>query len=133
MAKTYAEKLKDPRWQKKRLEVLNHYDFLCQICGDGESTLHVHHKQYIKGREVWDYDKEQLVCLCENCHENQHELDANFNDLIARLQLNGPGSKDEAYYLLAGFIGHQVPMTYDYEKRLYDIGSEAQNYWRSSK
>ena len=61
---TYAEQLLDPRWQKKRLEVLDYADFACEICGDDESTLHVHHKHYIRGRKVWEYDNEQLVCLC---------------------------------------------------------------------
>jgi len=78
--KTYAEKLKDPRWQKKRLEVLSDAEFQCELCGDTESTLHVHHKQYIKGHDVWEYERQQLACLCESCHENQHDLDVRFQD-----------------------------------------------------
>ena len=30
----YSEKLKDPRWQKKRLEILERDNFRCQYCGD---------------------------------------------------------------------------------------------------
>jgi len=41
---TYAEKLRDPRWQRRRLEKLDAADFHCESCGDGESTLHVHHR-----------------------------------------------------------------------------------------
>lgn len=44
---SYSEKLKDPRWQKKRLEVMESNEFCCEMCGDNESTLHVHHKEYL--------------------------------------------------------------------------------------
>ena len=66
---TYSEKLKDPRWQRKRLEILQRDDFTCQKCKDKESTLHVHHRIYLKGNDPWDYPDELLVTLCENCHE----------------------------------------------------------------
>lgn len=65
---TYKEKLKDPRWQKKRLEILERDNFTCCQCGDKEETLHVHHKGYIKGNEPWEYDNNYLETLCETCH-----------------------------------------------------------------
>lgn len=66
---TYSEKLKDPRWQKKRLEILKRDDFTCQWCGDKANTLHVHHLEYHKGRDPWNYDDDCLITLCVNCHE----------------------------------------------------------------
>ena len=42
----YAEKFKDPRWQKKRLEILERDDFSCRVCYDASNTLHVHHCFY---------------------------------------------------------------------------------------
>lgn len=30
----YKEKLKDPRWQKKRLQIFERDDWCCQKCGD---------------------------------------------------------------------------------------------------
>lgn len=68
---TYSEKLKDPRWQKKRLEVLNRDNFTCRICGDNTSTLHAHHKFYERGKEPWEYDIKHLVTLCEICHDSE--------------------------------------------------------------
>lgn len=65
---TYSEKLKDPRWQKKRLEILNRDEFTCQMCLDKESTLHVHHGYYEKNYNPWDYDSNTLHTVCENCH-----------------------------------------------------------------
>jgi len=67
----YADKFKDPRWQKKRLEILNRDKFTCQICGDDKSTLHVHHRYYTAGKEPWDYPNEAFVVLCEDCHEEE--------------------------------------------------------------
>lgn len=63
---TYAEKLKDPRWQKKRLEVLQRDDFTCKLCWDSKTTLHVHHKSY--HGDPWETPSEELVTYCEYCH-----------------------------------------------------------------
>jgi hypothetical protein len=68
---TYSEKLKDPRWQRLRLEVLDRDDFTCQICFDSTTTLSVHHRYYIKGREPWDYPLQLLITLCQPCHEEE--------------------------------------------------------------
>lgn len=65
---TYAEKLKHPKWQKKRLEILERDSFTCSYCGDTETTLHVHHLEY-KGKNPWDTPSDSLVCACEDCHE----------------------------------------------------------------
>ncbi len=70
--KSYSELLKDPRWQKKRLEVLNSDDFQCQWCGDKETTLHVHHFVY-KGKP-WEVELGDLATICEECHFIQHQL-----------------------------------------------------------
>jgi hypothetical protein len=69
----YYEKLKDPRWQKKRLEILERDEFTCQQCMDDKSTLNVHHRRYIKNRDPWDYPNDALITLCESCHEGEKE------------------------------------------------------------
>ncbi len=71
---TYSEKLKDPRWQKKRLEILERDKWTCQWCGDTQATLHVHHECYEKGEEPWDTWSELLTTVCETCHKVQHEM-----------------------------------------------------------
>ncbi|MDD5510875.1 MAG: hypothetical protein PHI12_08695 [Dehalococcoidales bacterium] len=67
----YAQKLKDPRWQKKRLEILARDEWTCQKCLDTESTLIVHHRLYISGNDPWDYPDDFLITLCETCHESE--------------------------------------------------------------
>ena len=64
---SYAEKLKDPRWQKKRLEILNRDSFTCLCCGSTKKTLHIHHRYYLKV-DPWDYPNDALDTLCESCH-----------------------------------------------------------------
>lgn len=70
--KSYSEKLKDPRWQKKRLEILQRDDFKCLCCGEKEKTLHVHHFQEDYSIEPWGHDNISLVTLCEDCHKLIH-------------------------------------------------------------
>lgn len=72
---TYIEKLRSPAWQKKRLETLQHKNFTCEVCGSTEKTLNVHHKEYFKDHEPWDYFVGQLSVLCEECHEEMHHFD----------------------------------------------------------
>jgi hypothetical protein len=69
MAKTYSEKLKDPRWQKMRLRVMERDNFTCRDCFSKEETLHVHHAFYEKGAQPWEYEDRYLITLCAGCHE----------------------------------------------------------------
>jgi hypothetical protein len=74
---TYSDKLKDPRWQKKRLEILERDNYSCNDCGtglNGGKTLHVHHKEYIFGKDPWDYSEENFITLCEGCHAARHNI-----------------------------------------------------------
>ncbi len=64
---TYPEKLLDPRWQKKRLLVLERDEFTCQSCGDTKSTLHVHHIKYSK--TPWSVKATSLITYCDFCHK----------------------------------------------------------------
>ncbi len=71
-ATPYWEKLKDPRWQKRRLEVFQAAGFECANCHASDQPLHAHHLRYKKGADPWDYNDRDIVCLCESCHEEWH-------------------------------------------------------------
>lgn len=64
---SYKDDYKDPRWQKKRLEILGRDKWKCVACGDDKATLHVHHCSY--GKKPWDVPDYVLQTLCEGCHE----------------------------------------------------------------
>lgn len=93
--KSYWEKLRDPRWQKKRLEILNRARFRCERCGDNENELHVHHGYYERGFDPWDYENETLWCLCGYCHEEVGKALVDINRTIA---LAGP---DEIHFIFS--------------------------------
>jgi len=78
----YKEQIKDGRWQKKRLEIMNRDGFKCRAC-KSENSLNVHHLYYLPGRMIWDYDNEGLVTLCENCHSIIHNDLAKISGIIA--------------------------------------------------
>lgn len=79
---TYAEKLKDPRWQKKRLEIFERDKWQCQSCGDKETTLNVHHRRYFPHLDPWECETNNLVTLCENCHRRENEVRPKMEQMI---------------------------------------------------
>lgn len=88
----YAKKLLDPRWQKKRLEILQRDNFTCKYCAATDKTLHVHHKHYIYGQDPWDYREDWLITLCAECHEIETEtMREAIADLTQELKLTFTG------------------------------------------
>lgn len=74
----YSEKLKNPKWQKKRLKIFERDGWECLSCGDKESTLCVHHLKY--GKEPWEVDDQFLETLCEDCHGCREAFDNYWGD-----------------------------------------------------
>lgn len=87
-ASEYAEKLKDPRWQKKRLEIFERDEWACQICYNTDKTLTVHHKLYLPDKDPWDYPNDHLTTLCQGCHDDERTQRPDMeSDLINMLRL----------------------------------------------
>lgn len=70
---SFSAQYKDPRWQKKRLEILERDNFTCRDCGDTESKLNVHHLYYSPDKKVWEYDNITYLTLCDDCHKSEHD------------------------------------------------------------
>lgn len=70
---TYSQKLLDPRWQRKRLEIMERDGFKCSNCEDDKEALRVHHTYYVSGRSPWNYPNWSLVTLCKTCHDEEHK------------------------------------------------------------
>lgn len=83
----YAEKLLDPRWQRKRLEVLERDAFCCQHCGEKTKTLHVHHTYYQYGKDPWDYSTGSLITYCEDCHTLAEQTREELRELVPQFNL----------------------------------------------
>lgn len=84
MKKNYAQLLRDPRWQKKRLEIMQRDDFTCMRCYTSKETLNVHHCYYVFGRNPWEYENESLLTLCEHCHEGETNHGKQAKDSLVR-------------------------------------------------
>lgn len=92
---TYAEKLKDPRWQKKRLKILERDHWKCRDCDSGLSELQVHHCAY-SGRDPWEAPDDVLLTLCEDCHEDRQAKENEAHLALGRLMAKlPPGDLDQ--------------------------------------
>lgn len=96
---TYAEKLADPRWQKKRLEILERDGNHCTNCGEPKTSLQVHHLYYEWGVEPWEYPDDAMQTLCEQCHEIATLESRRLNAAIRKVRACSGGT---AY--LSGFL-----------------------------
>lgn len=86
---SYAEKLRDPRWQKKRLELLEAAGWQCSmlesgVCRNTVATLHVHHKLYLRNKDPWDYEDWAYSVLCEYCHKVVQQIMEDASIAIAK-------------------------------------------------
>jgi hypothetical protein len=105
----YLEKLRDPRWQKMRLEIMQRDEFTCQNCRDTSTTLNVHHRRYRRGADPWDYDLRDLVTLCEFCHESETAIRAEREaDLLEMMRRKLLGDDIAALEILLQYLPEGV-------------------------
>ena len=127
----YADQIKDPRWQKKRLEILKRDEFTCQQCGNKELTLHVHHKHYNKGAKIWEYENWELTTLCENCHSEKHNkkeiinnfflVDTKYSEIVELLSYYDKGDCDSLVFLLHEVKYHKENEEFEYKDFWFKI------------
>lgn len=78
----FWQQLRDPRWQKKRLEILQRDGWACVDCDESESELHVHHLRYVTGKKPWEYADEDLRTLCKTCHKDTTSITRESRDRL---------------------------------------------------
>jgi hypothetical protein len=120
---TYFEKLKDPRWQRKRLDILNRSNFSCEDCHDKTSTLHVHHCIYHKGAEPWEYQDDELRALCAPCHELRGLSEQN---AVAALRWHMAGLTASEINDFAGEMLDMISVAQKFKIKITDIPAKAQ-------
>ena len=109
--KSYYELLKHPKWQKKRLEILNEHNFECEDCGADDKSLQIHHSYYEKGLLPWEYPNESLHCLCEDCHRQAQDWLTLLHRQIGRLELGQ--IEDLLGYAMAIEAGNYPMITFE--------------------
>lgn len=92
--KTYIQKLQDPRWQRKRLEIMQRDDFKCRHCEADDKPLQIHHIAY-NFKDPWDIEDRLLISLCNECHDIETgAVKEAFAKLIQSMKMAGYMSLD---------------------------------------
>jgi hypothetical protein len=83
--RTYSEKLKDTRWQERRLHLFNKAVWTCELCNANRPAcgLQVHHPVYLTGLEPWEYPDELVMVLCDPCHVERQSIERDFFAKVA--------------------------------------------------
>jgi 5-methylcytosine-specific restriction endonuclease McrA len=121
----YAKKLRDPRWQRRRLEILDRDTWACRYCGATEEELHVHHVFYRKGREPWEYDGEDLVTLCATCHQETTATVARITEAVSRLATENREAASQ--------LSDAIEWSACWENGYADIGSHLHEFQRPER
>lgn len=91
MDKSYNYLLKRGEWYKRRLYILQRDNFLCQssTCLDRSGNLEVHHLEYFRPINPWDYPDDLLITLCSVCHKKENIRFIYEQQLLTALKMKG--------------------------------------------
>ena|ERR1700749_4848992 len=85
----YAKKLASPKWQQRRLEIMNRDNWTCRHCGDTTTQLEVHHIDYWENKQPWDYHENMLITVCRKCHSGENRREKYEQNLLTSMKANG--------------------------------------------
>jgi hypothetical protein len=110
-SEAYLEKLRDGRWQKRRAEIIERDRWACRWChatADSGAQLVVHHLIYVSGREPWEYADDELITICWDCHQEEHDTRPGADaDLVRAAKLAGwPASELAALTQFILYLGY---------------------------
>ena len=66
---------KSKKWRRKRERVLKRDNYVCQKCkryGKNVEATTVHHIKHLKNYPELALDENNLISLCERCHNKEH-------------------------------------------------------------
>jgi len=70
--KKYFDLLKNPKWLRKRKNIILRDGGKCTKCRS-KINLQVHHIYYYTDKpDPWLYPNKYLITLCDNCHKDYH-------------------------------------------------------------
>jgi len=102
----YYKLLKHPKWQKKRLKILERDNWACRYCGGNDKTLHIHHNIYKGNSMPWEYEDADIITLCEDCHEKESGRSSTEKAFIYALKL--VFSKEDIEYIYDGLMEYSI-------------------------
>lgn len=76
------------KWQKKREEILKRDHFECQDCkknGKYTRATDIHHIKNLVDHEDLALDDNNLISLCESCHNKRHVKESKPKEIELRM------------------------------------------------
>ena len=119
---TYSEKLQDPRWQKKRLQIMSRDGFRCVKCLSETNTLTIHHFYYVSGRMPWEYPGGSMATMCRKCHFEGHEDSSSFPSFFTSWELSASYEVKRQIQLSYHEIDHDEGVLFWIEKAAQEAG-----------
>ncbi len=63
-----------PQWLRRRAEIIELHDGVCQHCVTKKHALTIHHRYYVAERMAWEYPDWALIPVCDSpCHAQIQE------------------------------------------------------------
>ena len=108
----YKSLLNSDYWRGYSYAIVKERDWTCEDCGKKfkyqRNMLNVHHLTYHNDNKPWQYDKEELLLLCKDCHAKRHrKLNTNIeckNDGILENNENNISEYVIVFVIIAIFI-----------------------------
>lgn len=128
---SFADKFKDPRWLRRRAEIIAAADYQCQDCG-ATDTLEVHICYFEQGREPWDYPDEAYRCVCADDRAIRRPLEKELRQIFACFTSSELDAVHRALLRLSEMEGRQrsvaMERLYVEAKRLINELSDSEDY-----
>lgn len=129
--KEQSELYKDPRWQKKRLEIFQRDKFTCQFCQSKIKTLTVHHLEYHGNAKPWDYKDKELITVCEDCHIQETKYRKIYETTLIKILKKYKFSVDDIKRICQLFLSMQKNKRFDIE--LFKFISYNEEYRKTAR
>lgn len=134
---------KSRRWKHKRAQILRWDGYLCQECreyGRMTQATTVHHIQHVEDHPELAYNDDNLVSLCEKCHNKAHPEKGNkqkqnkkqVEDKALRILVIGkPGSGKTTW--VKNHIEDGLCYDLDYISSAFRLSSPHEEYHKASR
>ena len=110
MPNDYSKRLKDPRWQRKRLEVMERDKWTCVDTLESDDPLQVHHCWYAKGGP-WETPNKYLITVTEDAHNERHKIESDIKKTLGLILANLSASDEvgltdlgHAFFTISEFL-----------------------------
>lgn len=124
----YAKKLKDPRWQKKRLQILERDNWTCRDTGKTDEELQVHHCWYAKGTP-WETPDEYLITLSKSAHKRRQALELRAKKALGLIMARCVDDPEDELDSLAGLVKSLEAFVKDHDGLPVIVGYDAFSNW----